>query len=128
MSGLTMDQVPRLRGLRGFGAMDPVSAVAEAVGVSAQAGASIYGDWVDSKQSRKELQARQQEFADLLPVMKRQQEAQSAQAKLDTIAAVRQTQIAGAYQALYSPYLLGAVAIGGLALLAVAVSKKGGPK
>ena len=127
MSGLTMDQVPSLRGLRGLGG-GAAGIIGAIVGPLAQAGSSIYGDYTDSQQSRQELKQREREFQAMTPILERRQKAEASQAALDTIAAVRQTQIRSGYQALYAPYLLGAVVIGGMALLAVAASRKGAPK
>ena len=85
--------------LQGMGSLGYVQAIAAIVGPLAQGGADIYKTSSDSKQNRKELKQRQREFQAMLPILEGQ-------------------------QAVYAPYLLGAVAIGGLALVAIAVTKE----
>jgi hypothetical protein len=113
---MSMEQVYALGGMGNYAA-----AIAAITGPLAAAGSDIYRTSSDSKQNRKELKQREREFQALIPVYERQQKQQA----LTTVAAVRQQQIVSGYQAVYAPYMLGAVAVGGLALIAIAVAKGG---
>ena len=112
---LSMKQVYALGGL-GYAAE-----IAAVLGPVAPAGSDIFRTHAESKQGRKELKQRQREFQAMIPVYERQ----AKQSALETIADVRRAQVTSGYQAAYAPYLLGAVAIGGLALVAVAAAKGG---
>jgi hypothetical protein len=115
---ISMTQV---RALDGMGALGYAQAIAAIVGPIVGGGADAYRTYSDSKQNRKELKQRQREFQALIPVYERQQK----QASLDTIAQVRQQQIVSGYQATYAPYLVQAVALGALALVAISLAKGG---
>lgn len=119
---LSMQQVYALQGI---GAMQTGShyadVIAAVLGPLVQGGASIYGTYADSEQNKKELKQREREFQAMLPAWERAQK----QSALETVAEVRRAQIAGGYQAVYAPYILAAVVVGGLTLAAIAVSKGG---
>lgn len=113
---LSMQQAVALQNMDHYAA-----AIAAIVGPLATAGSDAYRTHADSAQSRKELKQRRREFEAMIPLYKQRQQ----QSALDTIADVRRAQISGGYQAAYAPYLLGAVAVGGLTLAAIALSKGG---
>lgn len=116
---MSMQQVYALQGLGNLG--QAAGVVTGIVAPLAQAGADIFRTHADSKLSRKELKQREREFQRLIPIYQEQMKL----SKLGEVAAVRRAQIAQRSQRAFAPYLLGAVAIGGLALVAIGVSRGG---
>lgn len=102
--------------------------VAAVLGPLAVGGADVYRTYTEGEQSKEELEQRQREFEQLSQLYREQQKMQQKQHALATAAALRQEQVRSSYQAGYMPYLVGAIAIGGLALVAIAVvrGKRGG--
>lgn len=117
MSALTMAE------LSGLGQAEIIAAIA---GPLVTGGADVYRTYSEQKQTKAELRQREKEFKGLLPVIKQQSESQERQAALAAIAAIRQTQAEARAQAEGTPYLFGAVALGGLALVAIAALSKRG--
>ncbi len=119
---LQMAQLPSLFPEAGLGQANIVAAI---VGPLAVGGADAYRTYAESSQGKKELKQRQREFTALSRLYERQQIAAERQQALYAVTSLRRAQISSASQAGYAPYLLGAVAIGGLALVAIAMARRG---
>lgn len=109
-----------------LGSLGYADVVAAIVGPLATGGADVYRTYEEGRLGRKELKQRKREFKQLSQLYEKQQEAAERQQALAAAAKIRQEQIRSAQQARVAPYLLGAAAIGGLALIGVAIARGGG--
>ena len=103
--------------------MGQAELIAAALGPLATGGADVYRTYAEGKQGKSELKQRQREFDSLSKLYEKQQTATERQQAIAAATAVRQAQISGQVQSGYAPYILGAVAIGGLALVAIAMAR-----
>lgn len=100
---------------------DIVSAI---LGPLAQGGADVYRTYSEGKQNKDELKQRKVEFAQMTDLQRAHLKAAERQQVLAQIAAVRQQQVEETYRASYMPYVAGALAIGGVGLLALVMLRR----
>ncbi len=111
--------------LNQLGALGQADVIAAILGPVATGGADIYRTYSDSKQNKDELKQREREFQSLSKLYDRQQVAQKQQAAIAAATSLRQSQIRATASSGYAPYVFGAFAIGGLALVAIAMARGG---
>lgn len=124
---LTMNQVPAALGASGGpGGLGQAAAVISAItGPLATSGADIFRTYSEQRQSAEELEQRQREFEAVSRLQAQQAAARQRAATIAEIAAIQRARVSGAYQTTYMPYVVGALALGGLALVAVGLLRKG---
>jgi len=114
MSALTMQE------LNGLGQGEVIAAL---VGPLVQGGADIFRTIEESKASKKELKARQQEALIAQTTERERLAALERQGALATAAAIRQSQASQAFWAQYMPYIFGGVGLLALSFVAVSAVK-----
>ncbi len=121
---LAMNQVPAALGWSTSGMGQAAAIVGSILGPVATGGADAYRTYADSEQGKKELKQRRREFEAIQRLQEQQAVAAGRQATIAEISAIQRARIAGAYQSSYFPLAIGALALGGLALVAVGLLRK----